>query len=83
MEIYGQCLDVLLYSYFNAYNEYVHKDRVRVKLSKALYETIEARIWYNTLSSKRRREGFIHNVYDNSVLNKIYKGDQLSVLLHK
>ena len=51
MEISGQCLDVLIYSYSDIYIKHVHRDRVYVKLSRALYGTIEAaKIWYDTLS---------------------------------
>jgi hypothetical protein len=61
----------------------VHRDRVYVKLSRALYGTIEAaKIWYDTLSSKFRKEGFTQNAYDNCVFNKEYNNNQLTVLLH-
>ena len=54
-----------------------------VKLSRALYGTIEAaKIWYDTLSSKLRKEGFTQNAYDNCVFNKEYNNNQLTVLLH-
>ena len=53
IEISGQCLDVLIYSYSDMYTKHVYRDMVYVKLSRVLYGTIEAaKIWYDALFSK-------------------------------
>ena len=77
MEISGQCLDILIYSYSDIYTKHVYRYRVYVKLSRALYGTIEAaKIWYGT--SKLRKEVFTQYAYDNCVFNKVYNNNQLT-----
>lgn len=53
MKIDGKCVDVLMHNYENIYDGYVSHNRLYVRLSRALYGTIDAaKIWYDTISSK-------------------------------
>jgi hypothetical protein len=83
MEISGQCLDVLLYSYNHIYASKVYNDKVYVRLDRALYGTIEAaKVWYDTLSTYLVKLGFKANAHDQCVFNMMYKDEQISILVH-
>jgi hypothetical protein len=83
MEITGQCLDVLLYCYDDVYTNMVFRDKVYVRLDRALYGTIEAaKVWYDTLSSYLINLGFKANVHDQCVFNMQFKDSQLTILIH-
>ena len=55
-----------------------------VQLDKALYGTVEAaKLWYDQLSSRLVKYGFVKNPYDPCVFNKIgVLGNQLTVCFH-
>lgn len=59
------------------------KGRVLVKLSKAMYGTLDAaRIWYDKITGVLRGMGFEPNEVDPCVLNKMINGKQCTILLY-
>lgn len=68
-----------------SYAEFVLPDGTSVvKLTKALYGTVEAaKLWYDSLSAQLIADGFVKNPYDSCVYNKIGKsGKQTTIVLH-
>ena len=56
---------------------------VTVKLDRALYGCVESAVlWYRDLKSTLEDAGFIMNPYDICVFNKLYDGEQVTVIFH-
>ena len=59
------------------------RGRVLVKLSKAMYGTLDAaKIWYEKLTSELKKMGFVPNAVDPCVYNKDIAGKQCTILLY-
>jgi hypothetical protein len=67
-----------------SYEQYRRTDgSMVVRLTKALYGCIEsARLWYREISSALKSIGFIPNVKDVCVFNKVVNGVQCTITLH-
>ena len=82
MEITGQSVDVLLYSYRDIYDKLVH-NKIYVRLDRDLYGTIEdAKVWYDTLSSYLMKLGFKTNLHDHCIFYMQFNDSQFSILIH-
>ena len=83
----GVLVDMLIQSN-PKYKRFVHitKDGRRVvylKLRKALYGTITAaRLFFDNITDKLSKYGFVANGYDSCVMNKMINGHQCTVLWH-
>jgi hypothetical protein len=59
------------------------KGRLLVKLSKAMYGTLDAaKIWYEKLTGVLRSMGFVPNSTDPCVYNKIVNGQQCTIVIY-
>jgi hypothetical protein len=59
------------------------KDVMYVKLTKALYGTLQAAmLFWKDLTGYLMQQGFVLNPYDNCVANKMIDGTQCTVLWH-
>lgn len=59
------------------------KGRLLVKLSKAMYGTLDAaKIWYEKLSGVLSGMGFVQNKVDACVFNKVINGYQCTILVY-
>ena len=81
----GEQLSILLKSN-PTYAQYVMKDpqtgkdRLFLRLNKALYGTLKAaRLFYDDLTEHLQKYGFVANPYDPCVMNKNIKGSQCTI----
>jgi hypothetical protein len=59
------------------------KGRVLVKLTKAMYGTLDAaKIWYDKLTGVLRAMGFEHNKVDPCVMNKTINGTKCTIMIY-
>jgi hypothetical protein len=59
------------------------KGRVLVKLTKAMYGTLDAaKIWYEKLTGELQKMGFVPNSVDPCVLNKTVRGKQCTIMVY-
>jgi Reverse transcriptase (RNA-dependent DNA polymerase). len=84
----GEQLKILLKSN-PSYSRYVHKDprtgkdRLYLRLKKALYGTLKAaRLFYEDLTKHLKKYGFVANPYDPCVMNKDIEGSQCTIAWH-
>jgi hypothetical protein len=66
------------------YTQYLRKDgTIIVKLLRALYGCIEsAKLWYDTLKTALEDNNFKANPIEPCIFNKIYKGQQITVVIY-
>ena len=66
------------------YRDYINADgSLTLMHEKALYGLIESSLlWYETLSGFLKDRGFVENPKDRCVLNVMYKGEQLTVVMY-
>jgi hypothetical protein len=54
-----------------------------VRLTRPLYGLIEAaKLWHDEISSTLRKLGFEKNAYDQCTYNRVYEGNQHTVIIH-
>jgi hypothetical protein len=71
-----------IYSKFK-YTTNSGKKLLFVKLLKAIYGTVlAAKLWFDTLSTVLKENGFIANSYNQCIMNKIINGKQCTILWH-